>query len=116
MKRAIYKVRVEIPNDGKVRVTSYTNRLIPFDVFRALNEAVHEAREKLNNEAPWKKSYIRFEHEGKVYEQVDQETGKICDGCVFCKTFEGRVLGCQHPYYLDGTKGRCDGKIFVEQK
>ena len=113
MKRAIYKARVDILDDGKVKVISYCNRLIPPAIFKELNESIHAARERINNEAPWKQTFIRFDHEGHTYYQINN-TGIGCVGCVFHRNEGG--IGCQHPHYLEGTKGNCIGKIYKEEK
>lgn len=39
-----------------------------------------------------------------------ESSDKACEGCVFRKDT------CVHPHYLDGTKGNCLGKIYVEDK
>ena len=78
-------------------------------MLRELNNAVHDAIDNINGKTAWKNEYIKFSYEGKTYEQIDAKY--LCDGCVFKKNDNSR---CNHPYYLDGTKGKCEGKIYKE--
>lgn len=107
MKKAIYKCRVEIDDDGKVSVCSVSNIRIPYSVLMPLNEAVHEAARTINGTNSWKKMFVRFEHDGKKYVQVEAE--KFCEGCVFNK--DGRT--CHHPYFE--TKDKCIDRIYKEE-
>lgn len=109
MKRAIYKVEVIIGDDGKIKVTSYSNRKLGGLLFD-FNKAVQETRQRLNGDLDWKQAYIHFEHEGVKYHQTDSTD--YCYGCVFNKKVNG--VYCQHPHYLDGTKGDCRGRIYVK--
>lgn len=114
MKRRIYKCEVIQNDDGAIKVTSYANRLLHFGVLHKLNKAVHEAADEWNGKAPWRKKYIRFEHDGKTYQQTEQKGKMCCEGCCFHK---GR--DCKHPYYGEGTdysKGSCDGMIYRRVK
>lgn len=114
MKRRIYKCEVIQNDDGSIKVTSYSNRLLGYGVLAALNKAVHEAADELNGKAPWRKKYIRFEHDGKIYQQTERKGKMCCDGCCF-KNQEG----CKHPYYGEGTdysKGSCDNLIYRRVK
>ena len=114
MKKAIYKARVEIDDNGKVSVCSVSNIRIPYSVLMPLNEAVHEAARTINGTNSWKQTFIRFRHEGKNYVQVPKLVEGYCTGCVFHFYKDGR--NCQHPHYLDGTKGNCGMNIYKEEK
>ena len=109
MKKAIYKCRVEIDDDGKVSVCSVSNIRIPYSVLMPLNEAVHEAARTINGTNSWKKRFVKFEHNEKKYVQVEAE--KFCEGCVFHYNKDGRT--CQHPYFE--TKDKCTGRIYKEE-
>lgn len=113
MKRRIYKCEVILNDDGSIKVTSYANRLLNYGLLAKLNKAVHEVADEWNGKAPWRKKYIRFEHDGKTYQQTEG-SGKCCDGCCFKKK-----EGCKHPYYGHGTdysKGSCDNMIYRRVK
>ena len=116
MKRNIYKCEVIQNDDGTIKVTSYANRQIHYGVLAELNKAVHEAADKLNGKAPWRKKYIRFEHDGKTYQQTERKgkSNMCCEGCCFHKGKD-----CKHPYYGEGTdysKGSCDNMIYRRVK
>jgi hypothetical protein len=110
-KENIFKCRIEYDDHGNIKVTSYSNEKMPGQLFNMLDSAVHQVREKYNNEAPWKKEYIQFEHNGYKYQQAD--ASRLCAGCTFFS-----IVRCKHPYYLAGTRGDCIGKIYkkVEMK
>lgn len=108
MRRAIYKAEVIIDDDGRIKATSYVNRKLGSLLFD-FNKAIHETCQRLNGETDWKQSYIHFEHDGIKYKQVD--AANCCEGCVFNQEKDGH--GCQHPHYLDGTKGDCTGRAYV---
>ena len=114
MKRRIYKCEVILNDDGTIKVTSYANRLLHLGVLSKLNSAVHEAADEWNGKAPWRKKYIRFEYDGKTYQQTERKGNGCCEGCCFRKG-----LDCKHPYYGEGTdysKGSCDGLIYRRVK
>ena len=111
MKTCIYKARVEFLDDHKIRITSYANRRMGMMVYE-LNKAVQDVRRVYNGESAWKKLFVHFEHDGVKYRQV--EADKYCEGCVFKYNKNG--YGCQHPHYLDGSKGDCTGRIYVKDE
>lgn len=106
-----FKARLTQKENGEWEIISCSNRRIPFGILARLNDAVHDVIDEINGKTDWKKSYIRFTHEGKTYHQIDQ-TGRVCEGCCFLE--EGAV--CTHPHYMDGTKGKCAGRIYKEIK
>lgn len=108
-----YKAKIEITNEG-IKITSFHNRLIPFGLLRELNKAVLEVADRANGKLAWKRSYIRFTHEGKTYYQVD-ENGGLCHGCCFLRKDKEEFSECLHPHYKDGTKGDCKGLIYKEE-
>lgn len=102
-----YKAKLTQDANGEWHIISYSNRQIPTSIFFELNNAVHDAIDKVNGKLDWKRSYIRFRHNGKTYHQE----GTIfthCEGCCF-RTREK----CTHPYF--STKGNCTGKIYKEE-
>lgn len=107
-----FKARLTQKENGEWHIISYSNRMIPIPILQELNNAVHDVIDKINGKTAWKQSYIRFHHEGKIYQQIDQHEG-ICEGCCFSGD---RIIGCTHPHYADGTKGNCIGKIYKEIK
>lgn len=111
------KLKFELTfENGEYKATPYKNRLIPYSVLIAINNAVQDTLERINGKADWKKHYIRFSENGKTYYQVDNNES-LCKECCFeGKTTEGYYEGCQHPHYSDGTKGICEGKIYKEDK
>lgn len=112
MRKGIYKAKVELDDNGKLKITSYVNRRIPA-VFRwDINNAMQEIAKRFNGELDWQEKFIRFTHDGVTYEQVPSD--KYCEGCVFCEHKNG--INCQHPHYLDGSKGICEKKIYVKIK
>lgn len=110
-KRNTFKCQIEYNENGNVKVTSYRNKQIHPHLFKLLNESVHEAREKFNNEAEWKEYFIHFTHDNVSYKQVKRNGIMPCEGCIFLKG----ECGCQHPHYLDGAKGNCNNKIYVKE-
>lgn len=106
----IFKAELKRKENGEWQIISYANRLIPGQIHRELNNAIHDVIDRVNGKTDWKQSYIRFTHNGKTYHQVDRE-GSICEGCCFLR--DG-ILGCSHPHLADGTKGNCVGKIYKE--
>lgn len=108
MKQNTFKCRIEYDYRGDIKITSYSNQQIPGHLFNLLNTAVHQMREKYNHEAEWKKYYIRFYHDGHIYEQDDAVDH--CKGCAFSS-----IVRCKHPYYLSGTKGDCTDKIYKQK-
>ena len=73
-------------------------------------KAMHEVVDTVNGKTSWKENYIKFTSNGKRYEQFDGSDVNIpCNDCIF------RGNPCQHPHYLDGTKGYC-GKPYREVK
>ena len=114
-KDRIYKARIEFGDDGRIKVTSYANRLLHFGLLAALNKAVHEVADVWNNIAPWRRRYVRFEHEGQTYMQTDRISDRACVGCCFLHG----PAGCCHPHYglnSDWTKGDCEDKIYKKVK
>ena len=105
-----YKVRLWVDEDGDLHGVSFANQQIPMDLFDALNNAMHEVVDSFNGKTSWKKKYIKFTDNGKIYEQFDgKDANTPCNDCVF------RGIHCQHPHYHDGSKGYC-GKPYREVK
>ena len=110
-----YKAKVEIAEDGTIKATSYMNRLLPFGLLHAFNGAIHEIADVWNNVAPWRRRYVRFEHDGQTYMQTDRVSDRVCVGCCFLH----EPAGCCHPHYghgSDWTKGDCGDKIYKKVK
>ena len=111
-KNVNYKVRLWIDENGELHGLSFANRQIPMGLFKALNDAMHEVVDAFNGKTSWKENYIKFTDNGKRYEQFDGNDVNIpCNDCIF----RGNPGHCQHPHYLDGTKGYC-GKPYREVK
>lgn len=112
-KRNTFKCQIEYLENGKIKVTSYANKQIPMKLFFALNNAVHHVREEYNHEADWKEYFIHFTHDNISYRQIKRQNicKPACEGCVFLT--DGNR--CQHPHYLDRTKGNCNGKIYIKE-
>lgn len=102
-----YKAKLTQDANGGWHIISYSNRQIPTSIFFELNNAVHDAIDKVNGKLDWKQSYIRFRHNGKNYYQVPARLNS-CDGCCF-----HTAAKCTHPYFK--TKGNCTGKIYKEE-
>lgn len=81
-KTRIFKTRISINENGKIEVTSYSNRLIPLGVLNLLNKKVHEAAMQWNGERDWMKEYVEFSYKGASYHQIDSKL--LCNGCFFC--------------------------------
>ena len=109
-KNVNYKARLWIDENGELHGISFTNRQIPLGLFDMLNKAMHEVVDTFNGKNSWKENYIKFTSNGKRYEQFDGKNAK--DPCIDCVFLNKR---CQHPHYLDGTKGYC-GKPYREVK
>lgn len=109
--RAVFKVQIELTEDG-LRLSSFGNQKIPYDLFSKLHKAVHRVSDEVNGKLDWRKEYIKFTHEGVRYTQVDSDI--CCKGCCFYLCKNG--ISCHHPHYLDGTKGDCTGKIYKVDK
>lgn len=111
-KSNIFKCRIEYNEDGTIKITSFLNQQIPYHLLLALNNSVHEVEDTINRKTDWKEQFIRFKHDGVIYEQITRPTDAklCCDGCVFLNE-QGN--GCTHPHYLNGTKGNCHNKIYV---
>ena len=103
----IYRAELNIVENGVWHINSYRTRLIPYPILSELNNTVHEAIDRVNGKLDWKRSYIKFTHNGKNYYQIDA-TGSTCEGCCF------RDYNCLHPYFT--TKGDCTGKIYKEEE
>ena len=116
MKKAnIFKCKITYLPDGKAKVISYANQQIPLQLLKVLNESVHRVIEKWNDDAPWKKEYIRFEHKGVHYIQVDNENNNdACENCAFHNKKSGNLILCNHPFRE--TKGDCDNKHYIIEK
>ena len=110
-KNVNYKARLWIDENGELHGISFANRQIPLGLFDMLNKAMHEVVDTVNGKTSWKENYIKFTSNGKRYEQFDGSDVNIpCNDCIF----RGKEH-CQHPHYLDGTKGYC-GKPYREVK
>lgn len=109
-----FKAQLTQKENGEWQIISYSNRRIPFGILARLNDAVHDVIDEINGKTDWKKTYIRFTHEGKTYQQIDQteRTSLVCTGCCFMKPNSS----CTHPHFKDGTKGVCTGRIYKEIK
>ena len=101
-----FKARVTLEG-GHITIDPYYNRRCPCN--SGLSDVVRDYAKEWNGDLAWRKVYIRFEHQGITYEQIDQQPGLYCAGCIFYPGDERG--GCTHPYY--DTKGRCGGKIYV---
>ena len=110
-KNVYYKARLWIDENGELHSISFTNRQIHMGLLDALNKAMHEVVDTYNGKTSWKENYIKFTDNGKRYEQFDGNDKIPCYDCVF----QGKPGHCQHPHYLDGTKGYC-GKPYREVK
>ena len=111
-KNVNYKVRLWVDENGELHGISFTNNKIPLGLFDMLNKAMHEVVDTVNGKTSWKENYIKFTDNGKRYEQFDGNDVNIpCNDCIF----RGNPGHCQHPHYLDGTKGYC-GKPYREVK
>lgn len=111
-KNVNYKARLWIDENGELHGISFANRQIPLGLFDMLNKAMHEVVDTVNGKTSWKENYIKFTSNGKRYEQFDGSDVNIpCNDCIF----RGNPGHCQHPHYLDGTKGYC-GKPYREVK
>ena len=109
-KNVNYKARLWVDEKGELHGLSFANQQIPFRLLDALNNAMHEVVDSFNGKTYWQEKYIKFTHNGKRYEQFDgEDTNTPCKDCVF------RGIHCQHPHYLDDSKGYC-GKPYREVK
>ena len=107
-KNVNYKARLWIDEEGKLHGVSFGNKQIPMGLFKELNNAIHNVVDTFKTS--WKENYIKFNYNGKRYEQFDGKDDNMpCKDCVF----GGYHTPCQHPHYLDGTKGYC-GKPYRE--
>ena len=109
-KNVYYSAHLWVDEDGELHCMSFENQRIPILLFDALNYAVHEVMDRFRGKTSWKEEYIKFSDNGKRYEQFDGKDANMpCNDCVF--------LGkhCQHPHFLDGTRGYC-GKPYREVK
>lgn len=106
-KNVNYKARLWVDDKGELHGISFNNPQIPMGLFKALNDAMHEAVDRFNGKTAWKETYIRFTYNSKRYEQFDGNDiiNNIipCTDCVFC----GKKH-CEHPHYHDGSKGYCE--------
>lgn len=101
-----YKARIDGGDGNPYRGISFSNRQLPMGLLDLLNEKMHEAIDKFNGKLEWKRTLVQFEHDGVKYEQYVLDGCKQpCLGCCFSQKKDG--IGCQHPHYLDGTKGTC---------
>lgn len=96
-----YKFKIEKGNESGI---SFSNNKIHAGLFNLLNNACHEAINRFNGKLDWIESFVRFEKDGKKYEQIKSENQ--CVGCVFYKE------NCIHPFFE--TKPYCTGKIYIE--
>ena len=103
-KNVNYKARLWMDETGELYGISFSNRQIPMWLFGALNDAMHEVVDRFNGKTSWQENYIKFNHNGKRYEQFDGKDDNMpCKDCVF----GGYHTPCQHPHYLDVSKGYC---------
>ena len=101
-----YKARIEGGDGNPYRGISFSNRQLPMGLLDLLNEKMHEAIDKFNGKLEWRRTLVQFEHDGVKYEQYVLDGCKQpCLGCCFSQKKDG--IGCQHPHYLDGSKGTC---------
>lgn len=113
-RNAIFKARIEIDEkDYEVKISSYTNKNIPYGLMLELNKAVQEVARTINGTNAWKRVFIHFTHYGVKYRQIEADPNQLCKGCVFHYNKDG--YSCQHPHYLDGTKGDCTGRIYIKE-
>ena len=111
-KNVHYKACIWVDEKGELHGQSFDNQQIPVGLFKALNDAIHDVIDGFNGKTNWKETYIKFTDNGKRYEQFDGKDANIpCNDCVFL----GKDCHCQHPHYLDGSKGYC-GKPYREVK
>lgn len=111
-KKVYYKARLWVDEKGELHGLSFANPLIPTGLLDALNKAMCEVVDTYNWKNTWKETYIKFTDNGKRYEQFDgTDANTPCNDCVFL----GKDCHCQHPHYLDGSKGYC-GKPYREVK
>ena len=80
-----YKARLWVDEKGKLHGISFANRQIPMELFKALNDAMHEVVDRFNGKTSWKERYIKFtDNNGKRYEQFDgKDANTPCADCVF---------------------------------
>lgn len=112
MKRNIFKAEIIIDDDGRIKVTSYSNRQIPAAILSELNNKVHEAADNCNGDIDWIKNYVHFEHNGVSYKQIEQKS-KLCEGCCFYKD-NNSGCSCSHPFF--SNKPHCTGKIYIVEQ
>lgn len=98
-----FKFRIE--KDYKSGI-AFSNNKMHAGLFNLLNLACHEAINRFNGKLYWMETFVKFEKDGKNYEQIKSD--KLCEGCVFDKD------NCIHPYFK--TKPHCEGKIYIETK
>lgn len=97
----VFKFKIDSKNESG---TSFSNRQIHGGLYALLNKACRDAINKFNGRLEWFETFIRFESNGKKYEQIKSEN--LCEGCVFNKE------NCVHPFF--DTKPYCTGKIYIE--
>lgn len=105
----IFKCRIQYSDNGIIKIIPYRNNQIPYSLFHKIKEALLEVKQDYNGESKWKNKYIHFNYNGHQYKQIDHSSNLLCEGCVFHDN-----TNCKHPYYLNGTKGNCENKIYVE--
>lgn len=97
-----FKFKIE-KKENQIKGVAFSNRQIHAVLFNELNTACHNAVNKFNGKLDWCDLFVKFEHNGKYYEQIKGE--HLCTGCVFHKE------KCEHPYFE--TKPNCIGKIYI---
>jgi hypothetical protein len=100
-----FKFKIERIN-ANFKGIAFSNRQIHAGLFNELNTACHTVINRFNGKLDWCELFVKFEHNGKHYEQIKSE--KLCFGCVF------NTLKCEHPYFE--TKPHCDNKIYIQTK
>lgn len=114
-RKHIFKAEITRDFLGKFHFISYSNREIPPDLLNRMNCALQDLAEEINKDASWKKRFIEFYHYGNKYRSVSKPDphSLSCDGCVF---WNQDMKKCYHPYYGKGTKGNCEGIIYIKEK
>lgn len=89
-KNVNYKARLWMDETGELYGISFSNRQIPMWLFGALNDAMHEVVDRFNGKTSWKENYIKFNYNGKIYEQhCNNDIGSHirCVDC-FCNNYQ----------------------------
>ena len=109
-KYKIFKFKLFLSDDNKLNGIAVSNNKINNYLFKLLNNASHDAINKFNHNSDWINYYVKFTHDNKNYEQIDQSPNlkNSCFGCVF----NDINYKCNHPHF--NTKPYCIDKIYVE--